>query len=239
VTGNAVILYESTVTGGSVSSGTGTYNLIGSVVGGYTYGSTATNNAVILGGKMKFTNNKNIYGGYLVENKSGNAFTNNKLYLDAGTLSITTVSSADPNGSTVTGGSVTARNFEYLYFAGSGTVSGINLDTTPYQSNTGGVVKLDTSGYAAVFNGTISGNNGIEKTGAGTLTLNGNNTYGVGTTLTSGTIVVGHNSALGSATVTMAGGTTLGFSGNRSLANTFTLNNGVATFDTDRATPGR
>lgn len=61
------------------------------------------------------------------------------------------------------------------------------------------------------FAGEISGNGTVTKTGAGTLTLSGNNSYGGGTALKQGRLDVGSNTALGTGELAMDDGTTLGF----------------------------
>ena len=82
-----------------------------------------------------------------------------------------------------------------------------------------GVVTNVKAGGAVIdtntFDGTIatvlaagSPSGGLTKMGAGTLTLNGNNSYTGGTTVTAGTLALGHAGALGTTgTVTMNGGT--------------------------------
>lgn len=56
-------------------------------------------------------------------------------------------------------------------------------------------------------NGIISGGFGIEKTGAGTLTLGGANSYTGSTTITSGTLLMGGSNVLPSSAVILGGGT--------------------------------
>lgn len=56
-------------------------------------------------------------------------------------------------------------------------------------------------------NGIISGGFGIEKTGAGTLTLGGANSYTGSTTITSGTLLMGGSNVLPNSAVVLAGGT--------------------------------
>ncbi len=72
----------------------------------------------------------------------------------------------------------------------------------------GGTLQTDADLTA---NGTVSGVGALTKTGSGTLTLTGENSYGGGTDLKQGRIDVGSNSALGTGELAMHEGTTLGF----------------------------
>jgi fibronectin-binding autotransporter adhesin len=80
------------------------------------------------------------------------------------------------------------------------------------------------------FGGKLGGGNPnqnnlvVEKTGAGTLTLSGTNTYSGGTYLSAGTLLVTNNSALGSGTLHLQGGT---LSGSATLANAIEAVNGT------------
>ncbi|MCL2790958.1 MAG: autotransporter-associated beta strand repeat-containing protein [Desulfobulbus sp.] len=89
---------------------------------------------------------------------------------------------------------------------------------------------------ALQLNGIISGDGALAKTGAGTLTLNGANTYTGGTALYAGRIDVGDDTALGrgpNSALSMYDGTTLGFGADDlNLANNIALVSGIATFDT-------
>ena len=61
---------------------------------------------------------------------------------------------------------------------------------------------------STAFSGDISGATGVlNKTGTGTFTLSGNNSFGGGLTVSQGTLRTGHANALGSGGTTLAGGT--------------------------------
>ena len=118
-----------------------------------------------------------------------------------------------------------------LSFA-SGAIIGGNSTRSHYISTNiisngpGGIVfNLDTFNLSIstpISTGVAGG--GITKSGTGTLTLSGNNTYLGGTTLNSGTIILGNNSALGTGTLTLGGNGTL-----QSNNNSRSVNNAIAT----------
>src|SRR5262249_12533351 len=94
---------------------------------------------------------------------------------------------------------------------------------------------------STTFSGVIKDGTGpalaLTKTGTGTFTLSGANTYSGGTTLNAGALAVGSNGALGTGALTFASGTTLQAAANRlSLANATTDNGGD---DVDTQSNGR
>lgn len=71
------------------------------------------------------------------------------------------------------------------------------------------VTAADATTFAGkILDGTGGGKLAVAKTGAGTLTLTGANTYSGGTTLAAGTLEIGNDKALGTGTVTVTGATT-------------------------------
>jgi fibronectin-binding autotransporter adhesin len=88
--------------------------------------------------------------------------------------------------------------------------------------------------------GVISGSaRSLEKTGTGTLVLNGTNTFSGGFTLTSGTVQDGNTSGFGTGTLTLAGGTvqSAGTNATRTVGNTLSIT-GDTTFGAAPATTG-
>lgn len=123
--------------------------------------------------------------------------------------------------------------------AGTGTITvGANATLTPTTSanianaiSIGGAVTLTInpgSGISTILSGTISdaANDGvITKSGSGTLTLSGTNTYGGGTNINAGNVKVLSAGALGNAgTVTINAATTLGFLSSVTIARDIAMN---------------
>ena len=97
-----------------------------------------------------------------------------------------------------------------------------------------GIINLVSiaGGEAATLSGNMTGSGGLDKIGAGTLIVTGDNTFTGNLRLDQGKLVAGSDTALGQGTVRMANGAILGFSGLglRTLQNEFNLN-GTALFE--------
>ena len=137
----------------------------------------------------------------------------------------------------ITAGSIEGSGTFYIGAGNTLTVGGNNLSTT-------------VSGLIADYNPCgcyTPGSGALAKTGTGTLTLSGANTYSGGTTLTAGTLQVGidttyntpgnpasgiASSAIGTGTLTFSGGT-LQAGGNFTIANAATLNGTGNTIDSN------
>lgn len=90
-----------------------------------------------------------------------------------------------------------------------------------------GSVQLEAgSGSEAVFSGSLINTGGIQKIGAGAVTLAGSNTYSGGTLVSGGTLRVANSSALGSGSVTQTSGSSLlQFSNAGTVANNMSVYN--------------
>jgi autotransporter-associated beta strand protein len=97
------------------------------------------------------------------------------------------------------------HNTNTLNFTSGGSAGIGTLDTTPTGAALSPKVTLNTNANAIAFGGNITGAGGIEKTGAGTLTLTGANNYSGGTTVTTG-ILAGNIAA--NTDLTVAGSAT-------------------------------
>lgn len=219
-------------TGGTLSAGTngfnigdgnGVYNLLGGAfVGTSTYGNTT-----VIG-----------YSGTGTVNQSGGTFTvptlrlaytsssSGTYNLNGGTLSIGGGESGQGNSTLNFNGGIlqpTGDNYNFL--------SGFRVANV----RRGGLV-IDTAGRTVVIgqdlqHSAISGDaatdGGLVKTGAGTLTLSGSNSYNGGTTILAGKLIVADDSSLGSSrgAVTITGGSLAYTNANVSTSRSFYLSN--------------
>lgn len=94
--------------------------------------------------------------------------------------------------------------------------------------NAGFLLNLEAAMARSIsLNGLVSGFGGLQKTGLGTLTISGNNSYAGGTTLSAGTLAANHDNALGSGILALNGGT-LTTAGARHFANSVSVGGNTA-----------
>jgi fibronectin-binding autotransporter adhesin len=139
---------------------------------------------------------------------SANTYTGST-WIKAGTLNLGTSTALSDLTAVIvdSGASLTAHDIGVRAgsIAGAGTIALAGPST--------GVVSLTTGGdnTSTTFSGLFREDDhvnsvGLIKTGTGTLTLTGANSYGGGTSITGGMIVAGNNSALGTGSITLNGG---------------------------------
>ena len=116
-------------------------------------------------------------------------------------------------------------------------INGSNTLNVTSSSST--AISVSATGNTTV-NAVLAGAAGLTKGGAGTLTLNGSNTYAGGTSITGGTVVVGSSTALGNSSGALTlnpglGNTATFRSGATGLtvANNIVLSSGTTAFDTN------
>jgi len=109
-----------------------------------------------------------------------------------------------------------------------------SLATAMPATLTGSTSTLDTNGFDATFSGTLSGGGALNKTGSGTLTLAGANTYGGGTNVGQGVLAIASGSALGGGPLSIANAALRGIA-TTTLGNAVNLN-GPATISAGTGT---
>ena len=147
-------------------------------------------------------------GGYLLKQGAGTLILGNTSNNYTGSSNLT----LNANGTQIQAGTLAiaadtslglapAGAYHNVQFTGSGTLrsdSTISLNANRNLSIAGGATAgFDSNGNTFTINGAISGATGnVEKTGAGTVVLTGNNTYAA-TTITTGTLQIGNGSTTG------------------------------------------
>lgn len=204
--------------------------------GGYqtvTFGDSSTAGSASItngsGAVTSFENNSSV-GAASITNNGGSTFLQNNA--TGGTASfVNTNGSLEAAGSSNLGSATVTNGTSggtYIYGNASGgnariinsstgfiDISGLNDTGTTVGSIEGtGEVRLGaknltvgSNNLSTTFSGLIVGTGGsLTKTGAGTLTLTGANTYGGGTTISQGTLEAQNRDALGTSLVRLAGG---------------------------------
>ena len=224
-----------TLTGENVYTGTttidsGTLQIgAGGTAGGLANASTITGSA---GASLVFSRTDN-YGGDVSNNIGGGL----ALTLNSGTLTLaganTYAGTTSINGGVLGLGAAGALGGAGDIVFGGGTLqfSASNVgDYAARVKNSGSAIAVDTNGQNVTFAGSLDSSNtgGLVKSGAGTLTLSGSNSYTGGTTLTGGGFVIGNANGWGSGDVTynVDADTTTAFSLPESgtIANNITIN---------------
>jgi autotransporter-associated beta strand protein len=136
------------------------------------------------------------------------------LNLNGGTVTATKISGGNGNATVnFNGGVLKAKRDEVNFIE--------NLDTANVES---GGIKIDSNGFNVATSQALSGAGGLEKSGAGSLTLNGAHTYTGPTLVSAGTLTLALNSSITSA-VTVANGAAL--AGEGAIAGNLSFNSGA------------
>ncbi len=136
---------------------------------------------------------------------------------------------------TVTVGGTTAPQVVGMEFLTTGyTVTGNGIELVGFNGNPTTAIKVEdsaaTGGGTATIASVLSGTQGLDKTGTGTLVLTGANTYSGGTTISAGTLQIGDGGTAGSVVGDIVDNGALVF--NRSDAVTFAgVISGTGTLD--------
>ncbi len=121
----------------------------------------------------------------------------------------------------------TLNNSFILAAAQTWRASAGNLTFAGPVDNAGFQLNIDAAiSRSIALNALVSGSGGLQKIGAGTLTISGNNSYTGGTTLSAGTLVANHDSALGSGALALNGGT-LSTASARNFANSVSIGGNI------------
>ncbi|WP_294901555.1 autotransporter-associated beta strand repeat-containing protein, partial [Tatumella sp. UBA2305] len=210
--------------GSSSALGTGSLAMADGTTLGFTTGDLNLANAVALSGTGTIatgSNNETLSG--VISGEGGLAKTG------SGTLTLSGDNTYS-GGTSLSAGEIDVSNNSALGTGSLAMTDGTTLGFTTGDLNLANAVALSGTGTIATgsnnetLSGVISGDGTLAKTGSGTLTLSGDNTYSGGTSLSAGEIDVSNNSALGTGSLAMTDGTTLGFTtGDLNLANAVTL----------------
>jgi len=155
--------------------------------------------------------------------------------IGSGALTLTGTNTYD-SGTTISAGTVVVGNDNNLG-TGNLTFDGGTLTTTTgiasskdvvFTSNNG---TFNTNGVNSTLNGILSGVGAVTKSGTGTLSLTGNNSYGGGTTVTGGTLNVNNDNNLGTGLLALNGSTLQTAAGINSVTRSVVLT-GSDTVDT-------
>ncbi|MFN6045789.1 MAG: beta strand repeat-containing protein, partial [Verrucomicrobiota bacterium] len=197
-----------------------------------------TTNSASQGWSSSSTGSTALSGTTTTNNTSALNFGTSANQLSTGTItvsgsveanSLTFVSSGGSNNTTLSGGNITlggttpsitvtniANTAATTQTIASNIILGANQTWTVNSGGATGTATLTASGR-------ISGGFGITKSGNGTLSLNGNNTYTGGTAINAGRLDIRNANALGTGNVTIASGAFAGVQNAVTISNNFII----------------
>jgi autotransporter-associated beta strand protein len=230
-------------TGNLIKTGTGTWKLTPTGNSGFYYFDTSTSGAQYSSAANAniFTGSISISAGTLVMGNTGALGSSSGVTVaDGGTLDLNGLTLSTSNALTISGtgaagagGSIVNNSASLATYSGLITLNNdATINAQAGNINITGATLSSTNKTLTVagsFNTNITsamgfGSGGLTKTGTGSLTLSGANTYTGTTTVSAGTLKLGNTSALGdsSSNVVVSNGATLDLGG-LSIANTNTL----------------
>ena len=172
-------------------------------------------------GKLTLTNNNTFSGGTAVNGGTLQVGNDDALGSTSGSLTVSGDSTLDLNGYSVCVGAISGDAYGYI----------------DNSSDAGCTLTVGNGDATSAFDGTIENSAGpisLDKTGSGTLTLGGDNTYSGSTMIGDGSLVLGNADAVQNSTVTVDIANGLGFAtdiiaftvGGLAGSGSFALNNG-------------
>jgi autotransporter-associated beta strand protein len=174
--------------------------------------------------------NRNIFGINFAGNSSAYTLSGGSLLLTAagtiqtsgaGTAHTDTINTAITLQGDYTFGGNSTQASRGLTFGSLATITSAATTGTTTLTLNGTTTAANNLLSGIISNGTGTNVVAISKSGTGTWTLSGVNTYSGGTTVTLGTLLLGDNSGAGTGTITLSGGT-LGGTASRTLSNAIT-----------------
>ena len=188
--------------------------------GTFTQGNLIANSTGANGGAIGVTK---LGTGTLVFDKA-NTYTG-ATTLTAGTLSVATIGNGGVSGNL---GAATNADANLVFNGGTLQYTGAMASTDRnFTINTGKTATFDITTNNLTISGAPTATNGaLTKTGAGTMTLSGTNSYTGATTVSVGTLTLASTASLANTAITVASGATLSVAGNVTSAGTLTLNSG-------------
>jgi autotransporter-associated beta strand protein len=205
LSGNNTYTGATTVSGGTLQVGgllgggsySGNISISNSNSGAFIYnGSNSQTLSGVISGAGAFTKNNTS----TLTLSGANTYTGNTT-INAGNLTLSGGSAISDSGNVTlanaAGAILHVAQSETIGSLSGGGASGGNVSIAGGQSL--GITAAST------FNGSISGAGGLVKSGAGDVTLSGNNTYTGGTTITNSNLIMGASNALGNGALTLDG----------------------------------
>lgn len=189
-------------------------------------GTSSISRTITLGGAVTIDTNGN---GFTISSNIGESVPSSLTKISSGTLTLSgtntySLGTALSNGTLAITTDANIGSGTSALTLGNGTVLQANGPgaLSSHTVTLGGSVSIDTNGNnfsisTAIAESSVSS---LAKTGNGTLTLSGTNTYSLGTTLSNGTLAITSDANLGSGTsaLTLGGGTVLQANGAGALS---------------------